>query len=286
MIKHHPFQTHHKQNSLFSIKRALAYSRARKDASNDITAETYTTSEHLTSTSDIFKSCTWTSCSSTEAGGAIYLQSSYPLTVIDCSFLSCKSKPTSLPYGSGGGAIAFLSTGLLSISSTSFISCSALGERGGAIHIHGTGDVVISSSLIFDCSCSTFGGGLLTEYGTSLTLSNSMFILCRTQFGGACGFHTRKPIFSVSNCIFAKNQASGSTRGGGAIEDYNYNPNSYCQYYCSFFTENTASNGNDIAANGYAYSSSPLIHCFTTTKENSFSNLGTYKDNWLPQARM
>ena len=199
----------------------------------------------------------------------------------NCLFLSCKSLTAESDWD-GGGALCSYTTGLITITQSSFIHCSAGGQRGGAIHIRYGADVSISEALFIDCSCSAYGGGLLTEYGPSLTLSNSKFILCRTQFGGACGFHARKPIFSVSNCIFARNHASGSTRGGGAVEDNVDETRHHCMYSFSFFTENTACNGNDIAANNVGYSSSPFIHCFTTTAINGFSNAGNTETNWFP----
>ena len=281
VTKHNPHQTYSIQKDTYLSKKAFYHSLLKKQICNDITRETYFSTEHLTTTSDSFKSCRWDSCSSTEAGGAIYLQEDYPLTVIDCSFISCTSQSSSPTYEYGGGAIAFLSSGLLDIQSTSFICCSAVGMRGGAVHIRGTGDAAISAATIFDCCCSKCGGGFLIENGPSFALSDSSFVACETQIGGACGFHRRKSTFSVSNCIFAKNHASHSSRGGGAAEDNVYDPLYCCKYSFSFFSQNIAEVGTDIAANRIAYISSPTVHCFTTTKENSFSNLGTYKDNWL-----
>ena len=261
---------------------AFSYSHLKKDIPNDITGERYTTTDHITSTSESFISCTWDSCSSTDAGGAIYLQEDYPLTVIDCSFVYCKSKTASSNYYWGGGAIAFVSTDLLDIKSTSFIHCSASGVRGGAIHVHDIGNVLISHSLFLDCVCSTVGGGILVEDEPSLSLSSSHFIDCHTKIGGACGFYKRKSTFSVSNCLFANNKASDLSIGGGAIVDCLY-PSSYLsQYRFSFFTQNKAYVANDIAVIDNAYSSSPIMHCFTTTNEKSFYNCGNEAVNWLP----
>ena len=242
-------------------KQLLHHFHIKQDNSNDITGETYTTTDHLTTTSDIFKSCTWTSCSSPEAGGAIYLEDNYPLTLIDCSFLSCKSQPVSLPFLNGGGAIAFFSTGILTISSTSFISCSALGDRDCALHISARGDAFISNAAFIDCHSSMYGGGMLAEWNPSLSLAHSQFLFCSTNIAGSCGFYRRKSVFSVSNCLFSRNSANDSSRGGGAIEDYIYDPSLSCEYSFSFFTHNTAPVGDDLAVNNIAYSTSPLLLC-------------------------
>ena len=57
---------------------------------------------------------------------------------------------------------------------------------------------------------STYGRGIVAEYAPSLSLSNSKFILFRTQFGGACGFHGRKSQFSVSNRFYVNNHPNHS----------------------------------------------------------------------------
>ena len=178
----------------------------------------------------------------------------------------------------------FRSTAVLSISSALFFSCSALGQRGGAIQITGRGDLSVSEAKFIDCHCYKWGGGILAEGSPSLSLANSYFILCSTGIGGACGFYERKTTFSVSNCLFSKNSATEPDPGGGAIQDCVYDPNYICEYRFSFFTQNIAEVGTDIAANYRSYTSSPIIHCFTTATRNSFCNSGVFKPNWLPQS--
>ena len=228
-----------------------------------------------------FTNSLWDSTSSSTGGGAIYVSGTSSLTLNNCLFLSCKSSSSSSSDWFGGGAILFISTGQLSLLSALFLSCYAVGERGGAIHVRFCGDTSFSNATCVDCSCSTVGGGLLAEGCHGLALSNSIFINCRTQIGGACGFYERYSIFSVSNCIFGKNSASHSLRGGGAVEDNVYDAHYYCIYSYSFFTQNTADNGNDIAANKVTYTSSPIVHCFTTATTNGFCNSGEFQYNWL-----
>ena len=177
----------------------------------------------------------------------------------------------------------------LTIISSLFIGCSTP-SYGGAVHAQrGCISSEVSYSTFLGCNA-WVGGGLMTYRGPTSFVPSSRFFLCSVKHAGGAFYHNGESSYSItlSDSLFTRNTADAFNHdpidyGGGALKDYR--EGSYTSMYSfSFFSDNTAQTnfGHDIAISSSRLSTGNIIHCFTTTTENSFCNAGSYQDNWLP----
>ena len=235
------------------------------------------------SSSASFKFCTFDTLSVDGNGGAIsFSQASSFLTVEDSLFIHCTSSQN-------GGAIYTDSASSLSVTSSTFIACLCPRYGGGAFVYDSCESSTVSFCTFLSCT-GLFGGGLMTWMGPTSFLSSSRFISCSVTDAGGALYHNgvSSDFIRLTDTLFARNTADSCNHdpndyGGGAFKDYR--GQSYSSTYSfSFFSENIADTnfGHDIAISKNALSEGSLIHCFTTTAINAFTNVGDNETNWLP----
>ena len=232
-----------------------------------------------------FSSCTFTSLTSSDNGGAIYFSSGNSLYIESCKFSNCR---TSKPFNDwhGGGAV-FINCGTLSIISSIFHCCTTSTYGGGvyAMKISTSSIVLLSSFILCD---GDYGGGLMTFWKSTSSVFSSRFLLCTVKHAGGALYHDsdkQTSYFSLSDSLFANNSANYSgTRGGGAFED-NRSVTYNSTYSFCFFRGNNAPNGNgkDISIQDKPITQYSIVHCLTTTTSHSLWNKKyTGFENWLP----
>ena len=240
-------------------------------------------------------SCTFISLSADHNGGAIYYSSGHSLSIEHCIFTLCKTTKELTPLY-GGGAI-FINTGSsLSVISSTFIACSTLSYGGGIFSLNTCKSSTVCLSTFIDCNA-CHGGGVMS-LSPLFSVSSSRFLSCiASQSGGGlyydngqetCSIAFSELVFSDDHAHYVNESDGCVNRGGGGLEDYrtsNYSSN----YFCLFFTGNTAPSGvgNDISIHTVPLVFGNITRCFTTTSENSFWNTKYegYED-WLPLDEM
>ena len=247
------------------------------------------------SSASLFTVCTFNGLSAADCGGAISFVSGDSLTLDQCTFQLCYTTNALVDWN-GGGAVLMKCGSFFSAHSCTFIKCSTSSYGGGIVAEDRCESSTVSYCSFISCTAG-YGGGLMTFCGPTSSVSSSRFILCTSSRSGGGMYHNSNldsDFLSLSDSLFISNSAefhngSGSQniRGGGAFEDYRSNTYT-SQYSFSFFFGNTAPNGvgNDISINTNILSLNNIIHCFTTTTENSFCNSGSYQTteglDWLP----
>ena len=241
-----------------------------------------------TLTKDSFSSCTFIELSSDNDGGAIYYTSGSSIHLDHCTFTHCKTTG-GFTHSHGGGAV-YISRGTLSIINSSFLLCTTSSFGGGIYAYTGCASSYISQSTFISCK-GTYGGGVNIYCGPTSSVLSSRFISCTGSISGG-GFyhdsHSGTSAISVSDSFFIHNCADSASdgyasRGGGGFE--NFRSATYpTNYSFLFFHGNIAKKGigHDITSNANAVSEGSVVHCFTTTAENSFCNAGRDQKNWLP----
>ncbi len=131
-----------------------------------------------------------------QGGGAIYMDGSGTLNIIDCEFVDNNSQSgngtTSFDYG---GAIFYAGTGTSTISRCLFTGNSittSSGISGGAVHLFEDADVTVINCTFTANSSPNEGGGIVID-----------------AFPGGSA-----PSLEVVNCTFFSNTASGASFGG------------------------------------------------------------------------
>ncbi|KAK2954804.1 hypothetical protein BLNAU_10289 [Blattamonas nauphoetae] len=127
----------------------------------------------------IYTQCTFRRCS---GDGAIDIfRVSVDLEIVSCSFDLCWS-------GSAGGGVSFshLDTqSSITVSSSSFVNGSSNQASAGGIYIHGVHALSISDCMFLECRTSKFGGaifvGLWDAQDSTSGLSNCLFTSCSTS---------------------------------------------------------------------------------------------------------
>ena len=131
----------------------------------------------------------------------------------------------------------------------------------------------------------------MTFWGPKSSVFSSRFFSCTGDIAGGGFYHdctTEDGSLLISDCLFTHNCADSRNdshlyRGGGGFE--NHRSSLYSSKYCFiFFHANIAKKGigHDITSNVHPMPEGSVIHCFTTTAENSFCNAGTDQHVWLP----
>ena len=193
------------------------------------------------STKVTLNSCILKDCTSDKNGGAIYLNGSNSLTVMDTLFLNCVTNSDETDPG-GGGMYINSSVSSHFVYRSTFIKCFAnVFPRGG-------------------------GGFIASNVKVSHTFS-SVFVSCfSNSTGGAVFFYQNVNAFSISDTVFIGNQG---TTGGGAIRELYNAIQSTPHLKFSFFTGNTApaDNGNDFCVSP-EIQESPFLYSFSTTDSN------------------
>ena len=130
----------------------------------------------------------------------------------------------------------------------------------------------------------------MTYLGPTSFVSSSRFFLCSVKHAGGAFYHNGCETDSIilTDSLFTHNTADTVHNAyidhyGGALKDlrsYKYSS----LYSFTFFIGNIAEKniGHDIAIGYNPLSEGNLIHCFTTTSINAFSNAGNIETNWLP----
>ena len=237
-------------------------------------------------------------------GGAIKCTGSNSrLSINKCTFTdcSCTSEASSYP----GGAIYAQSISSFSVRHSIFEwdRDTQQAYDGGAICLYTIPSVTIHDNTFTKCYTTGLGGAIFlaessTNAGTATIINNCKFLSCKGPFnggGGVCDHHNNQYDNFVTDSIFCK--CSTYRAGGFCIihEPYSHYPPQYCTKYC-FFTQNTASFGNDVFVEWYNPDSDPLVccHCFSTSDSDRvgyrplINNYwgGDYRKtdrDWLPQ---
>ncbi|KAK2953990.1 hypothetical protein BLNAU_11092 [Blattamonas nauphoetae] len=133
--------------------------------------------------SAFFKLCTFKDCSSsTQYGGAIYLDRFGSLRIEECSFKTCQAPPSSQ---GGGGAVFFnASTAATFIAtSSSFVGCSSE-SGGGSIFLFRALSTTLLNCVFIDSLSASHGGGIFINgwnaASTSSSITNCLFENCTT----------------------------------------------------------------------------------------------------------
>ena len=149
----------------------------------------------------VTSSSTFKDCSTNGIGGAI-IAFRGTVTVTDATFTNCSANSG----GDGGGA--FYSLGPATVTGSTFTNCSAYG--GGAIFSHDS--VTVTSSIFTNCLASTIGGAIYSNDG-NVTVKRSTFSDCLSRgWGGAIYLYGNLTVTdsTISDC-------SASDGNGGAI---------------------------------------------------------------------
>ena len=210
----------------------------------------------------------------------------------------------------------------LSVTNGEFYECKATSDRGGGIYCQGIGKVTVKTSFFSWCTCkanSDLGGGGIGVYdiqtqphieccdfvhcssgndggGISICYSYShpdtlpitkcRFFCCYANStangdGGAIILWKNQEIFGLSNCLFSSGhsilRAGATSFGFGSMIQVSFS------FICfSFFSGNTAPNGNDICL--YNVKGNPILHSFTTIDVNTLYNSTSecFIVDWLP----
>ncbi|KAK2949957.1 hypothetical protein BLNAU_15099 [Blattamonas nauphoetae] len=133
------------------------------------------------------------------------------VTFCHCTFLSIASNnPAIYRYSSPIS---------ITVSESSFSNCSMLSEGAAILSVYtGEGDslLTISSSLFVDCTANK-GGAINVRSGTVVTVTNSVFCDNTASSEGGALHVSYSVSFIMSNCVFERCVASGSSSlGGGA----------------------------------------------------------------------
>ena len=246
------------------------------------------TGKQTVSESTTFTSCTFTSLSSTESGGAISCRvSNTKLSLFLCIFDHCSSTGE-------GGAIVVNGITELSVGSSTFFSC--VGRHitgdysgGGGIMIRNlVGTVSLDSSCFISCNTTSDGGAIsiysctLTSMEETICSKSNRFISCHSvpggnsPAGGGCHDSVSDRVLGILNCLFT---SCTTTFSSGAV--YMDKPATLpYPVMFSFFCNNYGKNdGNDVYF-GTTPSKSPLLYCFSTTQNNRIHPTG-HDNNWL-----
>ena len=239
-----------------------------------------------------FTYCTFASLSTSSDGGALYCASCKSLSIEYCTFKECQAG-NSMSSWHGGGAV-FITSGTFSAFFTSFLSCRTTSFGGGILAESNCASSSISLCTFISC-IAQYGGGVNTFFGPTSDVSSTRFISCTGKVSAGGFYHDSNKdtsSLSVSNCLFACNTADSDNdtrlyRGGGGYESFR-TEDYPSKYYFSFFYHNVAKKGvgHDITSNSNPLPDGSIVHCFTTTAENSFCNAGIDQDNWLPQGTL
>ena len=140
------------------------------------------------------------------------------------------------------------------------------------------------------CSSGNDGGGISMycsySHPNTLPLTKCRFFCCYANStangdGGAIIVWENKEVFGFSNCLFSSGHSI--LRAGGTSFGFTSMTQVSFYFICfSFFTGNTAPNGNDICL--YNVKGNPILHSFTTTAVNTLynSSSASYVTDWLP----
>ena len=246
-------------------------------------------SGRVISSSATFISCTFTSLTSSESGGAISFTHGDTLSVDQCAFTDCTSTHSVQHYEGGGGVFSNCGS-LLSVTSSTFIRCTAVSFGGGVLATKDCNHATVSLCNFFTCSAN-HGGGLNLFFGPSSSISSSCFFSCTADAVGGGLYHDSKTscYITLSDLLFTGNTANNNgDRGGGGFEDYRSLTSYPISISFSFFKGNRAPKGvgNDVSICHRALGRNDIIHCFTATASNSFWNTHYNNLEWLPQANI
>ena len=197
---------------------------------------------HCQQSSLIITHCQFDSCTAAGMGGAIYAEQGSSLTLLHSHFLHNRALPMDGVYASGGAIAAINPTPLLA-QNCAFTHNSA--EYGGAIHIQGpTGSAdynirfEISQCNFYADTAYNYGGALRVNYAFGWThqctfchnhagsggaiylqgnrrqsISSCTFVENNMTFtGGAALFADNNTDLALCNNLFARNNASGTTK--------------------------------------------------------------------------
>lgn len=197
--------------------------------------------------------CTFTACTATTGGGAIYMEG-VTADVENATFISCTAVDGGAVYMKGTEN-ANITTTTVSASGSMFIQCQASGN-GGAVYMAGSKtESTVEGSTFIQCKASSGGGAVYVKGAVSAdtadtkdqTIHTSKFVECTANNGGAYYVETGKLQLNSGtvnlNSSILHCAASSNGCGGGI---YVKRGASVYLYDDSFISANTAKDGAGI----------------------------------------
>lgn len=150
-------------------------------------------------------------------GGALYVSSSSPISILECYFEGNRATET-------GGAIYIGDSTDVVVWNCSFIGNSAM-DSGGAIYKAPEGNLYISSSVFEDNFSEVNGGGAISsEYGNYISITSCKFTNNIAGLGaGGVELLQHHTLVIIVNTTFLKNKSVQSGMGGLWIGNNNEN---------------------------------------------------------------
>ena len=254
----------------------------------------------LSGTTTSFLSCTFSSLTSTDDGGAISCAGNQKqLCIKQCSFISCVSSS-----GFGGGIYAEDSSSFF-VEKSVLIDCNSTEKRGGGIYFTSAISFpVVSDAMFISCFASNEsgsvyrvndGGGIYFTPSLSSTqlhyiLRSCRFISCGSyNVVGGCQSYYDSAVLGCTGSLFSSCKSSNAGALGISLKQAEAN---FFVSFCFFNSNVGTSTPTDITINRYAgsFSKSPIIQSLSTkSKDNSIRTCINWDDyqspNWLPHAR-
>ena len=260
-----------------------------ENTTGTVNNNTHISPGHLTlSNSATFTSCIWRQCEA-QNGGGIYLNvsnSAVSLTVTKSEFHSCKADPYR------GGGIYLEGIGKVKIIETLFHECTCKATNdagGGGIEMWNIQkSPTIERADFISCESGNDGGGLgiwKSPVYQDTCVKGCCFVECKSSNatssdGGGLMVWNSSAAICCSDTLFSH---SHSDYRGGAASVFAYNNTQFSSslplFSFSFFTDNTASYGNDLFLVEWT-PTYPFFHSFSTTGVSKVRYVSNGNDRW------